>query len=286
MSDILEFLLPWDFSPLAFLAWTLSVLLYVRGLGLTPRGIRPGSARSIAYFSGGALMYFALQTKFEFLSTHMFFLHALQQFAVHHLGPALVALSWPQAVLARAVASSARAASALTALRDRRLVRALYVALQNRVVAPAIFVALIFFWLLPDVHFDAMLSGRVYWWMNWSMLIDGLLFWFLALDPRSRAQGALLGYGVRMAMVLVMMVPEMLVGVYIALSERDLYEVYDVCGRAWAISAQADQQLGGLILWIPVATLDMAVFLVLLRLAMRASAAPALPTRQTHATAR
>lgn len=271
MNAVLEFLLPWDFSPLAFLSWTASILLYVRGLHLTPLCERPSVARSVAFFAGTTLAYFVLQTKYEYFSTHMFFLHALQQFAVHHLGPFLVALSWPQAVLARAVPLRAR--SACAAVGRHPLARGFYQVLQNRVVAPAIFTGLIIFWLLPGMHFYAMLSGRVYWWMNWSMLIDGLLFWFLALDPRSRGEGALLGYGVRMAMVLVMMVPEMFVGVYIALTARDLYEVYDLCGRAWAMSAQVDQEIGGIILWGPVAMLDMVAFLVLLRLAMRAGGA-------------
>jgi putative membrane protein len=278
MSAVLDFLLPWDFSPLAFLSWTASILLYVRGLRLTPLSERPGAARSVAFFVGSTLAYFVLQTKYEYYSTHMFFLHALQQFAVHHVGPFLVALSWPQAVLARAVPLRAR--SALAAVGRHPLARGFYNVLQNRFVAPVIFTGLIIFWLLPGMHFYAMLSGRVYWWMNWSMLVDGLLFWFLALDPRSRGEGALLGYGVRMAMVLVMMVPEMFVGVYIALSGRDLYEVYDLCGRAWAMSAQVDQEIGGIILWGPVAMLDMVAFLVLLRLAMHAGAASgAMPGR-------
>lgn len=217
-------------------------------------------------------MYFVLQTGYEYLSTHMFFLHALQQFAVHHLGPFLVALSWPQATIARGMALSPRTREALASFGRNPMARALWAVLQNRIVAPTIFVGLIVFWLLPSVHFDAMLSARVYWWMNWSMLIDGLVFWFLALDPRSKRDGAWLGYGARMAIVLVMMLPEMLIGAYIALSARDLYDVYDVCGRALVISARADQSLGGLILWVPVATLDMFGFLVLLRWAMYASA--------------
>ncbi|HVC13205.1 MAG TPA: cytochrome c oxidase assembly protein [Burkholderiales bacterium] len=279
MSAVLEFLLPWDFSPLAFLAWSLSALLYVRGLRRTPPARRPRAARSTAYFAGGALMYFVLQTKYEYLSTHMFFLHILQQFAVHHLGPFLVALSWPQAVLARAVPQMPGVRATLAALGRQPLARALYASVQNRFVAPAIFVGLIVFWLLPGVHFDAMLSARLYWWMNWSMLIDGLLLWFLVLDPRSQRDGALLSYGARMTMVLAMMLPEMLIGAYIALSGRDLYNVYDVCGRAWSMSARADQALGGLILWVPVATLDLLAFLVLLRLVLRASGAAAVPAR-------
>lgn len=268
MASVLEFLLPWDFSPAAFLAWGLSVLLYVRGLQRMPAGRRPGAARNVAYFSGGGLTYFVLQTKFEYLSTHMFFLHTLQQLAVHHIGPFLVALAWPQAVLGRALPLG-RARAALAMIARSTLVRAGYALLQNAAVAPALFVGLIALWLLPGVHFDAMLSAKVYWWMNWSMLIDGLLFWFLALDPRSRRDGALLGYGVRMAMLLAMMVPEMLIGAYIALSGRDLYQVYEVCGRAWALAASDDQTLGGLILWVPVALVDLAGVLVLLRWMLR-----------------
>ncbi|MDA8110065.1 MAG: cytochrome c oxidase assembly protein [Betaproteobacteria bacterium] len=269
MASILEFLLPWDFSPAAFLAWSLSVLLYARGLRRMPAGARPGTARSIAYFSGGALTYFVLQTKYEYLSTHMFFLHALQQLAVHHVGPFLVALSWPQAVLGHALPLRG-ARAVLDAIERNAFARGAYALLQNGFVAPALFVGLIVLWLLPGVHFDAMLSARVYWWMNWSMLLDGLLFWILALDPRSRRAGALLGYGARMAMLLLMMLPEMLIGAYIALSGRDLYQVYDVCGRAWAMPARADQALGGLILWVPVAMVDLAGFLVLVRWTLRA----------------
>ena len=279
MSTVLEFLLPWDFSPLAFLAWSLSALLYARGLQLTPVARRPHPARGAAYFAGGALMYFVLQTKYEYLSTHMFFLHILQQFSVHHLGPFLVALSWPRAVLTRAVPQMPGVRAALAAIGRQPLACTLYASVQNRFVAPAIFVGLIVFWLLPEVHFDAMLSARLYWWMNWSMLIDGLLLWFLVLDPRSQRDGARLSYGTRMTIVLAMMLPEMLIGAYIALSGRDLYNVYEVCGRAWRMSARADQVLGGLILWVPVATLDLLAFLVLLRLILRASGAAAVPAR-------
>jgi putative membrane protein len=49
----------------------------------------------------------------------------------------------------------------------------LYRFVQGPVVAPLLFVGLIYFWLSPSIHFAAMLSLDRYQAMNWSMVIDG-----------------------------------------------------------------------------------------------------------------
>jgi putative membrane protein len=43
-----------------------------------------------------------------------------------------------------------------------------------------------------------------------------------------------------------------------------LYDVYDVCGRAWAIDPLTDQELGGLLTWIPAAMMSVVGSLVVL----------------------
>jgi putative membrane protein len=151
--------------------------------------------------------------------------------------------------------------------------------LQNWLVAPVLFVGLIFFWLTPSIHFDAMLSAPLYLVMNWSMLLDGLLFWALMLDPRSRAEGALIGLGPRIFLLLAAALPQIYLGADIGLATRELFDVYTVCGRAWAISPLEDQSLGGLITWIPAAMMHLLGVLVLLSYWMHADQkAHALPT--------
>ena len=86
LESIAEFLLPWEFAPLMFAFCAGAVLLYGRGLRRAPSGSRESRGRIVCYFSGWAIIYVALLTQFEYLSTHMFFLHTLQQMAVHHLG--------------------------------------------------------------------------------------------------------------------------------------------------------------------------------------------------------
>jgi putative membrane protein len=60
------------------------------------------------------------------------------------------------------------------------------------------------------------------------------------------------------------MMPMVLAGVSLTLAERDWYPVYAVCGRFLPIPPVADQQLGGVIMWIFGSTLFGAVFLTVL----------------------
>jgi putative membrane protein len=269
VSDWLAFLLPWEFSPL-FVALLLgAALTYARGLRRLPPGETVSVVRRVGFWLGLALIYFVMHTRYDYLSQHMFYIHRVQHLVLHHLAPFLLALSRPQAVIARGL--PVRLHDRLLAPAWRHpLIQWTYRLLQNWLVAPVLFVGLIFLWLEPEVHFYAMLSGPLYQVMNWSMLLDGLLFWFLMLDPRSRAEGALIGLGPRIGLLLFAAVPQIMIGAHIALAPNDLFGVYAVCGRAWAISPLEDQQLGGLITWIPAAMMHVVGTLFVIGYWMRA----------------
>src|SRR5699024_29777 len=73
--------------------------------------------------------------------------------------------------------------------------------LFDPLVATVLFVGLIFFWLWPVVHFDAMLNLGLYELMSWSMLVDGVIFWLVILDPRNPERAHTSRFGVRFAML-------------------------------------------------------------------------------------
>jgi len=140
------------------------------------------------------------------------------------------------------------------------------------VVAVVLFVGLIYFWLLSPIHFKAMLDWRLYRVMNWSMVIDGLLFWWLVLDPRP-APPARLAPGRRIMMVIAAIPPQIVLGALIFFTPRELYPIYSICGRAFTwISPIRDQQIGGLLLWIPGSMMSVFGALIALRHWMRLSA--------------
>jgi len=72
-------------------------------------------------------------------------------------------------------------------------------------------------------------------------------------------------YGTRIIMLWAIMLPQIAIGAYIALSSTILYTSYSVCGRAWPIAPMTDQDIGGLITWIPAAMMSAVGALVVLR---------------------
>jgi putative membrane protein len=209
------------------------------------------------------LIYIPLQTRYDYYAQHMFWMHRLQHFLLHDFASLLVALAFPWPMLGAGLPAAWRVR--LQRVWRSAPVRALYAIVTQPLVAFTLFVGLIYLWLWPSVHFRAMLSLREYKCMNWSVAVDGLLFWSLILDPRAKAEGAAMHLGPRILLALLTMVPETIIGAYLSLHTGIVYTVYAICGRLWPVDAVTDQQLGGLIVWIPASMMCSFAALIVLR---------------------
>lgn len=271
---MLQYLLPWDFSPTVLTVCTLFAVLYARGaLALRQRGLAPGAWRSIAFFAGLALNYAALQTYFDYLSQHMFWVHRLQHLVLHHIAPIVLVASAPAQVLRQGLPAGV-ADPILNALARQGMLSGLLRFVQSPIIALLLFVGLIYYWLTPSVHFAAMLDANRYLLMNWSMAVDGILFWWLMLARRDRQGRFAVGYGLRILVLCLAALLQILLGAYITLHGAVLFDVYGLCGRAWAVSPLVDQQLGGLLTWIPAAMMSGLGVLVVLHHVLHDSQTP------------
>jgi putative membrane protein len=251
---------PWDFSSLQYLATTLTLFWFWRGVGLLPAAQRPSAWRCAAFLAGVLAVYAVLQTRFEYWSQHMFFLNRAQHVVMHHLGPFLIALGWPGEPIKRGMPGWARRVT------ESRAVASMIRVLQQPVLAVFLFVGLFYFWLIPSIHFRAMVNPLLYEVMNWSMVLDGILFWCLLLDPRPKPP-ARVSFGGRAALAVAVLFPQVLLGAVITFSPYDLYPYYDLCGRLFpSVSALNDQHIGGIISWIPPAMMSVLGLLVILNM--------------------
>jgi putative membrane protein len=254
-ASLLPAILPWDFSWAWFLAYAFSGLWYARGM----RGPARQPLWRTGFFLVGMLaMWAVLQTRFEYLAQHMFFMNRIQHVAMHHLGPFLVAIAWPWATIRAGMPPLFKRAL------DHRTSQQVLRFVQSPDIACLLFVGLIVLWLIPSVHFVAMLDPLLYQVMNWSMVVDGLLFWSVVLDPRP-AELAHNGFAARALIGVGVMFPQIVIGAVLAFTHRDLYSFYAWCGRIYpGIDALADQHIGGLIAWIPPAMMSaLSLILVL-----------------------
>jgi putative membrane protein len=255
---LVPFWAPWDFSPSVYLVTTLVPFWFFRGLSVAPAIERPAIWRCAAFLLGVTATYAVLQTRFEYWSQHMFFLNRIQHVVMHHLGPFLIALGCAGGMIKRGMPQRLRH------IVESGCVAAAMRVLQQPLVAALLFVGLFYFWLIPVVHFRAMIDVRLYAVMNWSMVLDGILFWCLVLDPRPRPP-ARVSYGARAALALGVMFPQIALGAVVTFSQTDLYPYYDLCGRLFSsVSPLNDQHIGGIVIWIPPAMMSViAVLLVI-----------------------
>lgn len=256
--SLLELAAPWLFSPTVVVATVIFAVLYFRGAA------RVGDPwyKRLSFWFGLALTYAVLHTRFDYYAEREFFMHRLQHIVLHHIGPLFIALAWPGPALRAGLPDAAgRLWDRLWFSPPTRLAMTL---LTQPVVAVALYAGLVWLWLIPGIHFYAMLDVNLYRLMNWSMLIDGILFWCVSLDPRP-SPPARFKQGTRILMFVAAGPPQVLSGALITFAPYVVYPLYELCGRAFAgVTPMNDQTIGGLILWIPSTMMDMVGALIVL----------------------
>jgi putative membrane protein len=249
--------LPWEFSWPDYMATALTLAWFWRGLKILPKSEHPPLWRLVCFVIGVASFWIVLQTRIDYYAQHMFFVHRAAHFVLHHLGAFLIALGMSGPVLFAGMPDF------LKPIVMARPVRAVLAFLQHPVMAPFLFVGLLYFWLIPQIHTRVMLDANLYELMNWTMAINGLMFWSLILDSRARPP-ARLSHLMRAALILVIELPQMVLGAILSLSEHDIYPVYTICGRVLDMTALNDQHYGGLIIWLPGTLTSFAAMIVVL----------------------
>ena len=249
--------LPWEFNYPEYLAVTLSLAWFWRGLKRLPREQHPALWRKISFVAGVFSFYIVLQTHIDYYAQHMFFVHRWAHFVLHHAGAFLIALGMSGPVLWAGMPDF------LKPPLQSRPVTAVMNVLQHPAVAPILFVGLLYLWLTPQIHTVVMLSRPLYSIMNWTMAINGIMFWVLVLDSRAKPP-ARLSHLMRGAMILIIELPQMVLGAILSLSETDFYPVYEICGRVIAMTAMNDLHYGGLIIWLPSTLISFAAMIIVL----------------------
>ncbi len=267
MDTTLDWFLPYHFYPEVALFAFAGVYLYTTGLIRQRRaGVQVRVWPAISFYAGVLLIYAMMHTGMDYLAQYLFAGHRTQHLIIHHHAPLLLVLGGMGRVFPWALSSSTLAW--LRWVGRSPLLVGPWRVVAHPFVAGVLFVGVIFVWMTPEAHFEVMLDIDLYRAMNVSMVITGVLFWSVMLDPFGRARGGF-SFGLRLLLLWFVMLPQMFLGAYISLVNHEIYDVYDVCGRAFPIAAMTDQRIGGLLTWVPAAEMMAIVALLVLRLWMR-----------------
>jgi putative membrane protein len=136
-------------------------------------------------------------------------------------------------------------------------------------IAGLLFAGFMWLWHAPAPYDATLTSNVVYWAMHLTLIGSALLLWHVILTAGAagRLQGVLTCVASSMQMGLL--------GAIITLAPRALYDSHAATTLPWGLTSLEDQQLGGLIMWVP----GGAVFLVA-ALALAASALASMDARR------
>ncbi len=253
----------WHFTPDIVLLTLFVAALYLGGLWrLRGRENFPSAWRSAGFLGGVMLVFLALESPLDAISEHLFFVHQIQHFLLHSAGPMLVMLATPQGPLLAGSPAALRH-YLIGPVMANGPVRAVFRAVSRPTAATLLFVGSLYFWQWPALHDLAVRDDAVHYAMHVTMLVGGLVFFWCVFDVRPAPLGA--RYGARVTMLWVAVVGNILLGAVTTLKHDVLYTAYDAFGRLWGFSALADEQLGGLIIWIPPSMMCLVALLVVIR---------------------
>jgi putative membrane protein len=134
-------------------------------------------------------------------------------------------------------------------LRNPRIVR-----LGRRLTRPtsafAIFNVTLVAWHMPPLYNLAMERHPVHIVEHLMIMAAAVILWWPVLSPISEMPRA--PYPVQLLYLFLGGLPMVMVAIVIAMADSLLYPFYATAPRVWpSLSPQADQNLGGLIMWIP-----------------------------------
>ena len=121
--------------------------------------------------------------------------------------------------------------------------------LMHPIPAAGLFTAVLAFWHTPVFYEAAMRNHNLHIVQHLVFLATAVLLWWPILSPVAGLPR--LPYLGQVVYLFIVGIPMTVVGALITLSDRLLYPFYAAAPRVSSLSPQADQQLGGLLMWVP-----------------------------------
>ena len=242
--------LAWSFDWWILLGIGIATALYWIGVVRMRRRAGPGRVighTQIAAFAAAMLVLFlALESPIDTVADQLFCVHMVQHMLLLFVVPPLLVWSRPPVAFVWAFRSRSRrlAGNIWTGLRLNRLTHHL---MHPNFVWVA-FTGSFVFWHFPKPFQWALESESIHTIEHLCFLVTGLMFWTIVIEPSGRRR---LSYGATLLHVATTAILGGLPGALIMLAQYPLYPVQTAGAGAWGLTPVQDQQLAGVIMWVP-----------------------------------
>jgi putative membrane protein len=250
----------WNLDPLLLAGLATMALLYARGLGAlwaragAGRGI--GRGRALAFAGGLGVVVVALVSPLDGMSAALFSAHMVQHLLLVLVAAPLLVLGVSAPVWLWALPVAWRRPLA----RGWRSGRAVWLAVSAPPAAWTLHQAALWLWHLPALYTAALRHAAVHAVEHVALLGTALLFWGALLGAGGRGR---LGPGAGVLYLCAASVAGGALAALITFAPAPWYAAYAATAGAWGLTPLEDQQLAGLIMWVPAGAVELLGALIL-----------------------
>ncbi len=205
--------------------------------------------RTALYYSGLATLVLALVSPLDSLGAHHFFMHMTQHVLIMLVAIPLILLGAPTTPMLRGMPKWLRL-GVVAGVAGDSIARAVWRFLTHPLIALVLYTLVVVAWhMLPGWYNAAVRNEAAHYLQHASFAGTAFLFWWNVIDPAPLR--AAMGYPLRMVYVLAAATAQSVVSAMLTLADKPLYDVYIDARRIFDLSPLSDQELGGLIMWVP-----------------------------------
>ncbi|MGY3454198.1 cytochrome c oxidase assembly protein [Bradyrhizobium sp. USDA 4353] len=259
----------WTFDPWIVTPLLITGLLYAGGsVRLLRRVRRLNSVRAGAFWAGWLTLAATLTSPLHWLGEHLFTFHMIEHEILMAIAAPLIVAARPLGAMLWALPRGTRRWSGR--MLNLAMLRETWSWLVRGGNATLLHGVAIWVWHVPvlfDAAVDQVALHRL---QHLSFFGTAVLFWWAVLW-RSQA-------GAAAWHVVITMLHTSVLGALMALAPRVLYSAQTASSAAWGLTPLEDQQLAGLIMWVPAGTIYAGAALVLIVLWIKTSGEKARPS--------
>jgi putative membrane protein len=252
----------WTWAPTVLVGLALAAWLYLRGVRALWR--RAGHGRAVqpwrvwAYVAGLAALFLALVSPVDAVGEALFSVHMVQHLLLIMVAAPLLVLGDPVTVTLWALPIRWRRRVGL-GWRRASWLRTPWRVLSFAPIAWTLHVFTLWVWHVPSLFELALDNEWVHELEHATFFLTALLFWWLLFAPHGRR----LGIGAKVAFLFAAMLQGTILGAVITFARHPWYWSYFGTTKAWGLTPLEDQQLAGLIMWIPAGLIYLAALIPL-----------------------
>jgi cytochrome c oxidase assembly factor CtaG len=240
----------WTWEPLVVALLVISAALYVIG---SRRMGRVRKLNVVAFLGGWVSLVIALVSPLDALGGVLFSAHMAQHEVLMIIAAPLLVLGRPLIAMLWALPASWRLP--IARFFQSRPIAATWRFLTAPLIAVIVHAIALWMWHLPALYEATLRNDSIHALQHTSFIVTAALFWWALIHGRYGR----LGYGAAVFYVFLTSMHSGALGALLTVSPNLWYPIYNARTAAWGLNPIEDQQLAGLIMWVPAGV----IFLVL-----------------------